>query len=63
MKHVKTERMMLGTPGTGKSATPRAARGRPCADPSCSTILSTYNNSTTCWLHSQPITRHALFTD
>ena len=47
-----------GTPGKG--AHPRAADDRRCDAPGCSTILSGYNVSTTCYLHTQPTTRHPL---
>ena len=63
MKLMRTESVKLGVPDKGKGANSRAARGRACADPGCSTVLSTYNTFTTCWLHSRPTPRHALFAD
>jgi hypothetical protein len=36
----------------GKGSMPRAEGGRLCAHPGCTTILSTYNASTMCWVHS-----------
>jgi hypothetical protein len=50
--------MRYGTPG--KDAYPRATDERRCDAPGCTTILSTYNSSTTCYLHSEPTTRHPL---
>jgi hypothetical protein len=44
----------LGSPGRGKDAASRAAAGRRCLFAECATILSTYNASATCWLHSDP---------
>ena len=38
----------------------RASRGRMCEEFGCSTILSTYNSSSTCWLHTGPAHRHPL---
>ena len=38
----------------------REARGRQCEAPGCSTVLSTYNRSRTCYLHTMPEYRHAL---
>jgi hypothetical protein len=29
----------------------RQRSGRICADPSCATVLSTYNRSSYCWVH------------
>jgi hypothetical protein len=49
-----------GPPATGKSAASRAEAGRRCAVAGCQTVLSTYNDATTCWLHSSPTHRHAL---
>ncbi len=47
-----------GTP-TRASGT-RSEKGRRCAAPDCPTVLSTYNRSATCYLHSEPTRRHAL---
>ena len=56
----KTSRgIEYGSPLAGKS-TARGTRGRPCEHPGCTTVLSTYNSATTCWLHSQPATRRPL---
>jgi hypothetical protein len=51
-----------GTPGRGKAVTDRAATGRACEYPGCTTVLSTYNASPTCWLHTQPNLKHPLAT-
>lgn len=45
---------LLGLPERGKGASSRSVRGRVCVLPGCSTILSTFNASTTCWNHSLP---------
>lgn len=50
----------LGTPDRGKGASSRPQRGRICDQDGCATVLSTYNSSGTCWLHTQPTTRHSL---
>ena len=42
-----------GTP-TAKGRAQRAATGRLCAQAGCSTVLSTYNQATACWLHTMP---------
>ena len=44
----------------GKGAHPKAAEGRRFDAPGCRTILSAYNTSSTCYLHSEPTTRHPL---
>ncbi|HTG47290.1 MAG TPA: hypothetical protein VK646_06520 [Actinomycetota bacterium] len=36
----------------GKLAVDRAPRGRTCAAPGCATVLSTYNRSAMCYLHT-----------
>lgn len=53
--------VQVGVPERGKEAASRAARGRVCDREGCSTILSTYNASGTCWLHTEPVCRHALY--
>jgi hypothetical protein len=52
----------FGPPGRGKSASDRAATGRSCEHPGCTTVLSTYNSSLTCWLHTGPTFKHPLAT-
>ncbi len=42
----------LGAPLHGKGASSRPPAGRVCAIHGCSTVLSTYNSSSYCWLHS-----------
>jgi hypothetical protein len=44
----------FGPPQRGRDATSREARGRQCDSPGCSTVLSTYNRSRTCYLHTMP---------
>ena len=50
----------FGAPERGRDASSRSPRGRRCAEAGCATILSTYNRSTTCYLHTAPEYRHAL---
>jgi hypothetical protein len=52
--------VQYGTPDRGKDSVFREARGRLCAEPSCMTVLSTYNRSATCYLHTAPSYRHPL---
>jgi hypothetical protein len=52
--------VQYGTPDRGKDSVFREERGRLCADPSCMTVLSTYNRSSTCFLHTAPSYRHPL---
>lgn len=52
--------VQYGTPQTGKSVMRRAATGRACVHPGCTTILSTYNAATTCWMHSPSSFRRPL---
>lgn len=51
----------LGTPDRGKEASTRKPPGRVCDHGGCSTILSTYNESVTCSVHSEPSFHHALY--
>ena len=53
--------MLIGLPERGRGTESRHAAGRTCSREGCSTILSTYNRSTTCWLHTQPAFRHPLY--
>ena len=55
-----TDGVQFGTPARGKEASSRSAQGRPCEEPGCTTILSTYNASKTCWLHTAPVHRRAV---
>ncbi len=52
--------VQFGPPERGRDAASRAAQGRVCDRLGCSTILSTYNVSGTCWLHTVPAYRHPL---
>jgi hypothetical protein len=56
-----SEGVQFGSPNRGKELTARQARGRPCDYPGCMTVLSTYNESSTCWLHTTPSYRHPLY--
>ncbi len=49
-----------GPPATGKGSHRRSEAGRSCLEPGCTTVLSTYNSSPTCWLHTGSATRHPL---
>jgi hypothetical protein len=51
---------LLGAPRPGKGAESRPARGRRCTEPGCGTVLSTYNRSSTCYLHTPPTHRRPL---
>jgi hypothetical protein len=53
-------KVQYGPPDRGKGALTRASSGRLCQEPGCLTVLSTYNASTTCWVHSAPAYRHPL---
>ena len=51
---------LVGRPawGTGARRVRRQHRGRVCADPTCATVLSTYNESRYCWIHeARPLQR------
>jgi hypothetical protein len=50
----------FGAPG--KKAYARSLEERRCDDPGCTTILSSYNTSSTCYLHTSAIPRHPLAT-
>lgn len=52
--------VVFGPPGRGKDALSRASKGRHCDQPGCTTVLSTYNATGTCWLHTTPQYRHPL---
>lgn len=52
--------VQFGPPDRGKGAESRASRGRMCEELGCTTILSTYNPSSTCWLHTHPARGHPL---
>lgn len=46
--------ILLGVPDRGKGASSRPVSGRVCERAGCSTVLSTFNPSSTCWLHTDP---------
>jgi hypothetical protein len=60
MATTSSKQVQFGSPDRGKDAASRASTGRHCSEPACATVLSTYNASTTCWLHSAPSYRHPL---
>ncbi len=45
-----------GSASPGK-AQRRCAKGRSCEHAGCTTVLSVYNESPTCWVHSAPSIR------
>ncbi len=49
-----------GAPAKGREASARATGDRACDRPGCATVLSTYNASPTCWLHTGPELKHPL---
>ena len=54
--------MQFGSPKRGKESGSRSPRGRLCDRAGCTTVLSTYNSSSSCWLHAErsyrrPLTR------
>jgi hypothetical protein len=53
----------FGTPTKTRDAPARSVKGRHCVEAGCPTVLSTYNPSATCWLHSAPSMRHPLAHD
>ncbi len=46
--------VVFGAPERGKGPPKAARRGRRCDEPGCSTVLSTYNPSVRCYLHTSP---------
>ncbi len=52
---------LIGPPDKGRGADSRPSKGRMCNQEGCSTILSTYNSSNVCWLHTDPAFRHPLY--
>jgi hypothetical protein len=51
----------FGPPIHDRSSAASATRDRRCDEPGCSTLLSRYNDDTSCWLHARPtfVTRSA----
>ena len=60
MKRSNSPAVDYGVPVASKQASSRAKPGRRCEVASCTTVLSTYNASTTCWLHTTATPKHAL---
>ena len=60
MNRSNSNNVQYGVPATGKHATRRERAGRLCEVPTCETVLSTYNSSATCWLHTAATPRHPL---
>ncbi len=52
--------VQFGMPDRGKGASSRASAGRRCDHLGCSTVLTTYNSGTTCWLHTISHYKHPL---
>jgi len=53
MKTGRTQ-ALFGTPTRVRDVAPQAGKGRHCSVFGCTTLLSTYNTSDTCWLHTAP---------
>jgi hypothetical protein len=60
MNRSNSNSVQYGVPLASKQAVHRERAGRCCEVPTCETVLSTYNTSTTCWLHTTATRRHAL---
>jgi hypothetical protein len=56
---VRPSGVLFGTPDRAKGPKVRGASGRHCDFPGCTTVLSTYNTSSSCWLHTVPSPHHA----
>jgi hypothetical protein len=52
--------VLLGSPERGKRSVMREEKGRRCAALGCETVLSTYNRSATCFVHTSPTRRPPL---
>ena len=50
----------FGTPSPRHKASTRPMPGRVCTKLGCTTILSTYNPTSVCWLHTDPSRRPPL---
>lgn len=46
--------VQFGAPDHRKGAPTRSSYGRVCDESGCSTVLSTYNSSSYCWMHTMP---------
>jgi hypothetical protein len=60
MNRSNSNSVQYGVPRANKQALQRERAGRRCEVPTCETVLSTYNDSTTCWLHTTATRKHAL---
>jgi len=60
MNRSSSSNVQYGVPVANKQAVRRAQAGRLCEFPACEPVLSTYNSSTTCWLHTTATPRHPL---
>jgi hypothetical protein len=60
MKRSNSSTVQYGVPVASRQAARRSEAGRLCEVINCETVLSTYNASTTCWLHTTATRRHAL---
>ena len=58
-----TTSVPYGAPLRGKSPQDRPPRGRTCGEPGCATVLSTYNRSATCFLHTPAVYIHPVRRD
>jgi hypothetical protein len=63
MNRSSSSSVQYGAPQASKQATRRERAGRLCEFPGCETVLSTYNSSATCWLHTAATPRHPLAPD
>ena len=54
-----SEDAAYGTPMRGKDASSRPPSGRVCEADGCDTVLSTYNVSRVCWLHTPVVLKQA----
>ncbi|MDQ2943812.1 MAG: hypothetical protein M3R21_09125 [Candidatus Dormibacteraeota bacterium] len=55
-----SSQVQFGMPNRGKGATTRASAGRMCDHEGCTTLLTTYNSGSSCWLHSSSQFKHPL---
>jgi hypothetical protein len=60
MNRSNSNSVQYGVPLANKQALHRERAGRRCEVAACETVLSTYNTSTACWLHTTATRRHAL---
>lgn len=55
-----SSQVQFGMPDRGKRAGSRASAGRLCDHEDCTTLLTTYNSGTSCWLHTSSEYKHPL---